>query len=345
MKNIIEEDYKKYFLIGILIISLFLGFLIIKPFIIPILTAIFLAYAFQPLSKKINEKIKKDWASSLIICLMIILVIIIPLILTIQALTTQSISVYSETQNYLNSQDTGLKDLNTAINDKSGINLDLQSIILTSVNFFIEKTKYVISSLPNLFLKFFVMLFLLYYLLKDWDKLVLKTRKYIPLKKDNKDKIINEIDNVTKAVIYGTLMTAVIQGILATIAYFVVGINSPLFWGSITIIAALIPFGGTAIIWLPASIILIMKGIFLHTPSLIVKGIGLLIYGILLVSTIDNFIKPKLIGNKVHMHPALVLLGVIGGISVFGFIGIIFGPLIFGLITTIFEVYSEHDGI
>lgn len=345
MKNIIEEDYKKYFLIGILIISLFLGFLIIRPFIIPIVTAIFLAYAFQPLSKKINEKIKKDWITALIICLMIILVIIIPLILTIQALTSQSISVYTQTQDYLNSQETGFKDFNTVINDKSGMNLDLQSVILTSVNFFIEKTKYVVSSLPKLFLKFFVMLFLLYYLLKDWDSLVLKTKKYIPLKKENKDKIINEVDNVTKAVIYGTLMTALIQGILATIAYFIVGINSPLFWGFITIIAALIPFGGTAIIWGPASIILIAKGAVLHTPSLIIKGIGLIIYGILLVSTIDNLIKPKLIGNKVHMHPALVLLGVIGGISVFGFIGIIFGPLIFGLITTIFEVYSEHDGI
>jgi len=135
------------------------------------------------------------------------------------------------------------------------------------------------------------------------------------------------------------------QGVIGAIGFIIFGVGSPIFWGMMMAIFALIPFLGTAIIWVPASLILLIKGFLSNNGWMIGKGIGLFLYGLLIVSTLDNIIKPKLIGHKGKIHPAVVLLGILGGLNLFGFIGIFIGPIILAVFIALSKVYSDEYGI
>ena len=147
---------------------------------------------------------------------------------------------------------------------------------------------------------------------------------------------------MTSAVIYGSLIIAIIQGMLGGIGFWVVGLPSPLIWAIVMIFAALIPYIGSSIIWFPAALILIFSGYVDSEPILIIKGAGLILYGTFIIGLIDNILKPKIIGDKGGLHPVLVLLGVIGGLNLLGFIGIIIGPIILAMLVTFIKIYEEE---
>lgn len=338
------EDYKRYSSLGIFLVITILSFFIIKPFLVSIITAGVLAFIFHPLFLKLKRKVKKDSLSALIICLLIILAIIIPSIFFIKTLATQAIGAYASSAEYL-SQTNLNSDLINNINNNFGININLNGIILSAAGFFADTSKEFLADLPNKLINFFLMVILLYYFLKSSETFNITIEKIIPFKKEIKQKILSETKEVTRAVIYGTLITAMIQGTIGAIGFWIFGISSPIFWGLLMALFALIPVIGTGIIWFPAALILIAEGLVKNQGLLIGKGIGLIIYGVLLIGLIDNFIKPKLIESKVKLHPAIILLGIIGGIPFFGIIGIFLGPLILAIFITLIKIYGEEYGV
>src|SRR3989338_8106246 len=132
--------------------------------------------------------------------------------------------------------------------------------------------------------------------------------------------------------------------IILFVMFFLFGLPSPLLWGAIMIFASLLPYIGASVIWLPASLFLIFNGYASMETALIIKGILLMLYGIFIIGTIDNILKPKLIGDKSGLHPVLVLLSVIGGINFLGFIGVIIGPMIIAALVTFINIYEEEKG-
>ena len=147
--------------------------------------------------------------------------------------------------------------------------------------------------------------------------------------------IFKQFNNLTYATVYGQFIVALIQGAVATVAYFLFGVGSPITWGLLTTFFALIPFLGTPIVWVPISLNLLIS-------AEIARGIGLLLVGIFIISTIDNLLKPRLIGKRASLHPVLVLIGVVGGLITMGLIGIIIGPLIISLLISFVEVYHKE---
>ena len=127
--------------------------------------------------------------------------------------------------------------------------------------------------------------------------------------------------------------------------FLIFGLPSPLFWGVLMTLFALIPVLGPWVIWAPASLFMLIQGISQDSSSLILKAIGLFIYGAIIVSTSDNILRPKLVGDKAKVHPILILIGTIGGLVVFGPIGVIFGPLVLSLTSVIFEVYVKRKSV
>ena len=178
------------------------------------------------------------------------------------------------------------------------------------------------------------MIFIIYYFFKDGDKLASIFEKIFPIRRDHKLELLAELNNVIYAVIYGVLITAVVQGIFGTLGLIIFDVSSPILWGSIMVLTATIPLLGTWIIWLPASLFKIFSGEYFN-------GFGLLFYGILIVATIDNFIKPKLISERSKIHPVLIILGVFGGLKVFGIIGIMLGPIILGILSLVYNFYFK----
>jgi predicted PurR-regulated permease PerM len=162
-----------------------------------------------------------------------------------------------------------------------------------------------------------------------------EARNSIPLKQHHIDHIIKQFDNFTYATIYGNMITAIIQGTIGGLIFFMLGISAPILAGLAMAFFAFIPFVGTPIIWLPVALGLIFAGE-------LTKGIALLLLGTFVISTIDNIIKPEIIGKRTNLHPLAVLLGIIGGIFAFGLIGIIAGPLIISLALSFIQVYYKE---
>ena len=146
---------------------------------------------------------------------------------------------------------------------------------------------------------------------------------------------MKSFNDVIYATIYGVIITAIIQGIIGTIGLLIFGVQNPILWGMVMIILAMLPFVGAGLVWFPAAIIKIAGGDLFN-------GFGLLFYGLFIVSTIDNMIRPKLIGARANIHPVVILLGVLGGLAVFGLMGLIIGPLCLSILMVFIDFYVSE---
>jgi len=326
----LQKNHHKYiFLLGIILILYFI-FIILKPFISAILASIIFAFALYPLYNFLRKKLKNKGLAAIITILIIILVIIIPLSFMINTLAKESVTAYT----YIRSRDFSLTISNYI---KGDLAADVVKQLIDKTAFFlVSSTSKIILAIPNIFLNFFVMIFLLYYLFKDSNTFIDISKKLIPLPNKMKEQLTSKFKTTTQSLIYGILLTAIIQGLAGGIGFYIFKISNPILWGFIMMIASLLPVLGTSIIWLPAAL-------FKISQNDLFNGIALLIYGALIISSIDNIIKPKFISQKAKVHPAVVLLGLLGGIKLFGFAGVLIGPLALALIVEFFKIRGSLD--
>jgi predicted PurR-regulated permease PerM len=175
-------------------------------------------------------------------------------------------------------------------------------------------------------------------MLRDGKKFGEYLIKLSPMKTDKEIGLFETFRDTGKAVFYGNFISAVVQGILGGIGFAIFGIGSPIFWGAIMVFFSLIPLLGPFVIFIPASIYLFAIG---DTTNAII----FLLYNILIVSSVDNIIKPRIISGKVDVHPLIMILAILGGLSAFGIMGIIYGPLIATLFLAVLKVYLEEPRI
>ncbi len=327
-----------------------LSFFIVKPFIISILTAFVFAYLFFPLYNLLNKKIKRKNLSATITLFVMVLVLIIPSAFITTTLAKESYVAYLTTKQkiggslnleckegifceWLHKFETDVlgKDIKTYLKE------NLEKFIGT----LISKISGFVMGIAGKIINIFIFLFLTFFLLRDGRKLSKSLGSLLALDQKTKKKVLKEMNDLIYAVVFGTIILALIQGLFAIGGYYLFGINSPLMWGIITSLAALIPFIGTGLIWLPLSLSLIISGIITPETALIGKGIGLILYGALVIGSIDNFLRPKIIGDRSVLHPALVLLGVAGGVFMLGFIGVIIGPVILALLVIALRMQDD----
>lgn len=181
-----------------------------------------------------------------------------------------------------------------------------------------------IGAVGNLFLT----LFLMFFFIRDGAEMVTTVRKLVPMQSAARDELFAHLSAVTRAVMFGTGLTALIQGTLVGLAFLFTGLPSPVVFGVLAMLLALLPVGGTALIWLPAALILIAQD---HWGA----GIFMLLWGALLVSMIDNFLKPLLISGRAEVATLTIFLGVLGGVAAFGAIGLFLGPVVLSLALTL----------
>jgi predicted PurR-regulated permease PerM len=193
----------------------------------------------------------------------------------------------------------------------------------------------ILGSIAELTLGLFIMFFVMFYGFREGQTFVTNIKNLMPLETGLKDSLFDEMRTVTQAVLYGQVLTAVIQGGLGGIALLVFGVPNALFWGAIMIIMAFLPLLGTPLIWVPAGVGLIMDG-------QITQGVLLLVFGATVVMNIDNFLRPKLVSGRTNVHPVLILIGVLGGLRVFGFIGMLVGPLILAVLVALIKFYEQY---
>lgn len=355
MIKIRSKLYPRIFFSVLFMAIILLGFFIARPFLPALFTGAIVAYLAYPLHQKIASKIKNKNAASFAVAAIIVLLLTVPFISIVGIVSKEAYDTYTT----LSKQNLGTNFLKVACRDESfwacnlirsfvGFlpkdNLDyyLQVTIEKITGFIISNVSGVLASIPSFLLNFFVMIFVVYYLLKDGDGIAKRIKNILPLKESHKQHVLDRFHHITYAMFYGNITIAIMQGILGAIGFMIFGVPSPILWGFVMVLFALIPYFGTAVVWLPAALNLIFSGYLQNNSSLTTRGIFLIVYGVLVISSIDNILKPKLIGAKANVHPILVLIGVLGGLSLFGFVGLFLGPMMLALLMTFIDIYEEE---
>ena len=185
----------------------------------------------------------------------------------------------------------------------------------------------------NFIVTIFVILYTMFFFLMDGNKLIDKILYYLPLKDSEEQQMLNRFTSVAKATIKGTIIIGVLQGGLAGAAFAVAGIPSPVFWALIMVLLSILPGIGTALVWIPAAIILGMAG---HLGS----AVGLAVFCGVVVGSLDNILRPVLVGKDTQMHELLIFFSTIGGLMMFGVVGFIIGPIVAALFVTVWDIYG-----
>jgi len=310
-----------------------LGIAIALPFMTYIVLAGILTYTLFPIYHFINQRTRRPQLSAGLCVALALLVMILPTVYLVSELVDQISGAYNTLQtdsltqvgDYLNSLTNGRLDFQEILS--SALDQLRQSVVGLAPN--------ILGSISELLLGFFIMFFVMFYGFREGQGFITYLKALIPLEGGLKDSLFLEMRTVTQAVLYGQVLTAVIQGGLGGIGLLIFGVPNSLFWGAIMMITAFLPVLGTPMIWVPAAVGLILDG-------KATRGILLLIYGATLVMNIDNFLKPKLVSGRTKVHPVLILIGVLGGLKVFGFIGMLVGPLILAILVALIKFYEQN---
>lgn len=320
-------------------------FSMIRYFIIVILLAGIFSALCQPLYRFFQKIFKgRSSLSAGITLLLIVFIIFIPLLSLLGIVAGQAIKISQSVKPWITQW----------INEPTTFDQMFQSLpfydsISAYKDFIIEKGGVIVSKMStilfnslssatlstvNFFFLFFMFLYTMFFFLKEGDVILNKILYYLPLTNKDERRLLKRFTSVTRATIKGTLVIGVIQGGMAGLAFWVVGIKEALFWGTIMTVLSIIPVIGSTLVWLPAVIILVASGHF-------VKGVGLFIFCGLLVGSVDNILRPVLVGRDTKMHELLILFSTVGGISLFGIVGFIIGPIIAALFVTVWDIYGE----
>jgi predicted PurR-regulated permease PerM len=176
-------------------------------------------------------------------------------------------------------------------------------------------------------------LFLLFFFLSDGEKMIDRARRLIPMEEEYKERLFTQLSGVTRAIVFGTSMTALLQGLILGIGFGIASLPSPVVFGVLGALIAMLPLGGTALVWIPATVWLFFDGRWGF-------GIFMIVWGVIL-SVLDNFLKPLLISGRAPISTLVVFVGVLGGIDAFGPIGIIGGPVVLSLVIALIEFAEE----
>ena len=182
---------------------------------------------------------------------------------------------------------------------------------------------------------FIIVLVTLFFLLRDGAEFTARLRRLLPMDREHQERLFQNIVNAVTAVVHGCLLVAMVQGLLAGLAFWLTGVPYSALWGLVTAFAALIPLGGTTLVTIPASLYLFLQGEN-------IKGIILLAWCLGVVVTIDNVLKPIFIGSRIQMPTIFLLFGILGGLAVFGALGLILGPVLFALLAALIDLYDEE---
>jgi predicted PurR-regulated permease PerM len=336
--------------IGLALLTLW----VIKPYIQAILAAMVLAYVFHPVYTWLVSKTGQRTLSALLICVVIIAIFFVPMAFAIDSAAGEARFVYLrtlqvlKTGNFMDGPCAPADSTICVMFEKVGgffsspeVQLYAQDALGKATTFIITTVTNLLLALPSIIVNVLITIFAVFYLLKDGPMMVKRFQTLLPVSKKHQAHIIKKLGETTHALVYGSLIIALLQGILGGIGLWVVGVHSPILWGAVMAVFALIPVG-TGIVWGPVSVYMILAGISQGDAFMTYKGVGLLLYGIFIVSTIDNILKPKIIGNRTGIHPVLVLVGVLGGLAAFGPVGFVIGPLVIALLKSIIDIYETE---
>ncbi len=333
-----EINLKKYVSVILIICLILLVIDILQPLFLAIVTGLILAYVFNPVYKKILSFVKEKNTSAFIIIFLVFLIIFLPFWFLFPIIVKQVFNMFL----YLQKVD--LVAFLRHLFPSGVFNEIFYTNLSASLSGFIGKIGGALSgsfssfifNLPQLLLETMITLFSLYFALKDSQKFGEYIRSISPFSEKTEARLMSEFKNITSAVIYGSILTSVVMGLLIGIGFFVFSVPSALLLTIIAIVTGIIPILGMWMVWGSASIYLISGG---HATS----GVLLLVYSLIITFIVEGILRTYYIAKTGKMHTAIGLIGMIGGLFAFGIIGFVLGPLILSYLLVLFEAYRNKE--
>lgn len=338
----------RFFLLFLLFFSLYLVFGIIKPFLHTLIFSVLLASLFSPLHGRVLKRLKgrKNTAAVLTVVLVTFL-IALPSIFFASSLVAQGIDSITRVTEWI--RQGNLQKIATHPKVVDGIGwlqshltfvdfskLEVESHLLTASKnvgqFLINRGAGLLGDAATIVTRFFLLIFFLFYLLRDGESMIAAIKALSPLREDQEDRILQKMQAVARSALLGSFLTAVAQGVAGGIGLRLVGIPG-LFWGTFMGFTSFIPVVGTALVWVPAVVYLLILG---RTGA----AAFLTLWSILLVGSIDNFLRPLFMKGQAGMSTFYIFLAILGGVQWFGLAGIVYGPLILAFAMVMLYIYQ-----
>jgi predicted PurR-regulated permease PerM len=335
------------FLMALTTIALYLCYLLVAPFLKPIIFSAILAIIFYPVHARIHQWVRNRNLSALLSTIVVILLLASLSLFLGRAIVSglhdiyQSLSSSGETRERLSLFIVHVFD-QAIVLARRYIQVpvpDLQSAVSNqaekAVSALIAMSTGVLGSLTSLALNALIVFFILFFLLRDGRSMLRRGAIVLPLRPDQVTRLFRRVKDALNAIVYGTLAMAAIQGTLTGFAFWILGLASPVIWGVVTALCAMLPIIGTTLVLLPATCMLIFGGHW-------IKGLILLVWAVAIVHPVDNIVRPYLIGERVKLSTLYVFFALLGGLKIFGGLGVFIGPLILAVTVALFSFLREE---
>ncbi len=329
-----DNFFNKFAAAIILAILAVLSFLLLKPILMAIIFGFLLVFIFAPLYNLVHKKIKSKNLSASLITVLLSLIVVLPLAFLMPSIISETIKLFTLAQQI--DLVTPLKNLFSAFSSSelsAQVDSMVHSFVTRITTGMVNSLSDFLVNLPNMALQFTVVLFTFFFVLRDKVEFMEYVRSVLPFPKEVCERLIKATRDVTSSVLYGQVIIGLIQGLLAGTGFFLFGVSNPLLLMILAIAAGILPIIGPVLVWVPVAIYLLVSG---NSFS----AIGVTIFGIA-SSIIDNFLRPVLVSRRIKMNSLLVLIGMIGGLILFGVMGIVLGPLIIAYLIIFLEIYKN----
>ena len=344
---IMKKRLTLIFLLVLTAFSLYLSYLLFKPFLSPLLSALVIAIVFYPVHSHMHRIVRSPSLAAFLSTTLVTLIIIVPAVLILMAISQEVSGLIS----LIDQKSTESGGLNALVNQLLERPLqwlgqyvdvsqfDIRAFVLSRLrelsSFLVNEVTIILGGVTSFVVNSVITIFTLFFLFREGKSLRRRVAVVTPLSAEQFERLFNGIENTIIGTVYGGLVVAAVQGALIGIALWIFGIPSPVLWGAVAAFFALLPLVGTAIVWVPATIYLLATGHYWQAIVLVGWGAGI-------VGTIDNILRPYLISGRVQMHTLLIFFAVFGGVSVFGFLGLFVGPVILAITTTLLSMLRDE---
>ncbi|SEA14511.1 AI-2E family transporter [Microbulbifer marinus] len=341
-----EKLERRSFIFSLLLVTLAFA-LLLKPFFTPIFWACAIALIFFPFYRLLMRRFPK-WPNlmALLTLLLCVVLVVIPVLLVASSFINEAVAVYQKAQSGqidLSSQIEKVRSAFPGINaffDRIGIDFDqmkerLLGGVMSAGSFLAKNALALGQNTLNFFVMLGLMLYLTFFLIRDGESLVALLIRAMPLGDEREHLLLAKFAEVTRATIKGNLVVAVTQGTLGGLIFWALGLPAPLLWGVVMTFLSLLPAIGAALIWFPAAL-------YLYATGEIIKASILMVFGVMVISLVDNLLRPILVGRDTKLPDYIVLFSTVGGLIMFGISGFAIGPLLAALFIAFWEIFMRE---
>ncbi|PSP79465.1 AI-2E family transporter [Halobacteriales archaeon QS_1_68_20] len=321
------------FLLALVAVLFTLSVAFVMPFLEYFLLAVLLAYLLEPLQRRLEPEVGPRIAAGSIVAGSAV-ALVLPLVFAVRSTVEEAASLVTAIQEGR----VTLAQVEREIWVLTGFEVDVEQVLQQAFNEVqFDSLVGFFGALTHVLIGVGLTLFLLYYFLKDGERFVAWLRETVPLSDEGVDELFRAVDDIMSAVLIGHVLVAVFQGVIAGIGLATVGIPNAAFWTAVMIVLALLPIVGSFLVWGPAAGYLFVTGEA-------AAAVALFLYGSIVVGISDDYLRPVVVDRYVQINPSVIIIGVLGGLYVLGFMGIFFGPIVIGLLQATVELFTDEFG-